>query len=187
MSKVNKKRKIIKITIALIFILIGVSLRLLPHPFNFTPIAAIALFGGVYLSRKTAIVLPMAAMAISDVFIGYYELKLMLFVYSSFLICVLLGFWLKKHKKWQLILGSSVLSAVIFFLLTNFAVWAFTSWYAKTLSGIIQCYLLALPFFRNTLLGNLFYVTVFFGSYEIIEVWIRKKFEIKKNTLVSTI
>jgi len=182
----SQKGKILKFTIALIFILIGVSLRLLPHPPNFAPILAIALFGGVYLSRKIAFILPIAAVAISDIFIGYYEIKLMIFVYASFLICVLLGFWLKRYKRWYTIGGSAILSAVLFFLITNFAVWAFTPWYAKTISGIIQCYLLALPFFRNTLLGNLFYVTVFFGSYEIIEVWIRKKFKIKEyNSVLS--
>jgi len=174
----TKKGKILEFLIVLLLILIGVSLRLLPHPPNFTPILAIALFGGVYLSRKIALILPITAMIISDIFIGYYELKLMAVVYGSFLLCVVLGFWLKKNKKWSTVLGSSLFAAIIFFLLTNFAVWAFTPWYAKTFSGIIQCYLMALPFFKNTLLGNLFYVTIFFGAYEIVEVWIRKKFRI---------
>ncbi|OGZ18943.1 MAG: hypothetical protein A2175_02275 [Candidatus Nealsonbacteria bacterium RBG_13_42_11] len=181
----TKKRKIIEFSIASLLILTGVILRLLPHPPNFTPILAIALFGGVYLSRKIAFILPLAAMVISDVFIGYYEVKLMIAVYGSFLLCVILGFWLKKNKRWQTIFESSVLSALIFFLLTNFAVWAFTPWYAKTFSGIIQCYLMALPFFKNTLLGNLFYVTIFFGAYEIIEVWIRKKIRTLKETSIS--
>jgi len=152
----------------------------LPHPPNFAPITAIALFGGVYLSRKIAFTLPIVAMVISDIFIGYYEIKLMICVYTAFLLCVMLGFWLKKHKKWQTILGSSVLSALIFFILTNFAVWIFTPWYAKTLSGIIQCYVMALPFFKNTLLSSLFYTTIFFGVYEIVEVWIRKRSAEKK-------
>jgi len=114
-------------------------------------------------------------MIISDFFIGYYQFSLMAVVYGSFLLCVLLGFWLKKNKKWYTIGGSAILGAVLFFLITNFAVWAFTPWYAKTFSGLIQCYLMALPFFRNTLLGNLFYVSIFFGVYEMVEVWIRKK------------
>lgn len=178
MEKITKKGKILELSIALILILIGVSLRLLPHPPNFAPIAAIALFGGAYLSRKIAIFLPMAAMVISDIFIGYYEFSLMIFVYGSFLLCVLLGFWLKKHKKWYTVGGSAILGAVLFFIITNFAVWVFTSWYSKDLSGLIHCYLMALPFFKNTLLGNLFYVSCFFGVYEIIRVWIRKRFKI---------
>jgi len=180
MSKItlSKKGKILEFSIALFLILIGVSLRLLPHPPNFAPIAAIALFGGVYFSRKIAFILPITAMIISDMFIGYYEFSLMAFVYGSFLLTVILGFYLKKNKQWYTIGGSAILSAILFFLITNFAVWAFTPWYAKTISGLIQCYLMALPFFKNTLLGNLFYVTVFFGAYEIVEVWIRKKYRI---------
>jgi len=182
----SKQGKIIELFIALLFILIGVSLRLLPHPPNFAPIAAIALFGGVYLSRKIALVLPLAALAISDTFISFYEPKLMVSVYGSFLVCVLLGFWLKKNKKWYTVGGSAILGTVLFFLITNFAVWAFTPWYAKTFSGLIQCYLMALPFFRNTLLGDLFYVSVFFGSYELIEVWVRKKYRIITYELNSS-
>ena len=180
---INKKGKIIKIAIAIVFVLIGTGLRLLPHLPNFAPILTIALFGGVYLPRKAAFILPLVAMVISDIFIGYYEISLMIFVYGSFLICVLLGFWLKKHIKWQTIWGFSVLSAAIFFLLTNFAVWAFTPWYQKTFSGLIQCYFLALPFFRNTLLGNLFYATVFFGVYELVKVLVKKKITVlEKNS-----
>lgn len=177
MKKITKKGKILKLIIALLFVAIGVSLRLLPHPPNFTPILAIALFGGVYFSRKIAFVLPILAMVFSDIFIGYYGVLLMITVYGTFLLSVVLGFWLKKHKKWYTVLGSAILSAVLFFLVTNFAVWAFTPLYAKTLSGIIQSYIMAIPFFRNTLLGNLFYVTVFFGAYEIAKVWIEKRFK----------
>jgi len=183
--EISKKGKILELLIILIFILIGVSLRLLPHPPNFAPIATIALFGGVYLSKKVALILPIAAMTISDIFIGYYEPKLMVSVYGSFLLCVILGFWLKNHKKWHTVLGGSILGAVLFFLITNFAVWAFTPWYAKTFPGLIQCYFMALPFFKNTLLGNLFYATIFFGVYEIVEVWIGKKFSLVKTTAIS--
>ncbi|MCX6759121.1 MAG: hypothetical protein NT012_00910 [Candidatus Nealsonbacteria bacterium] len=174
----SKKGKILEFSIALFLILIGVSLRFLPHPPNFSPVIAISLFGGVYFSKRIAFILPILIMLISDIFIGYYEIGLMASVYGSFVLCVFLGSWLKEHKKWQTILGSSILSALIFFILTNFAVWAFTPWYAKTFSGIIQCYLMALPFFKNTLLGNFFYVAVLFGTYEIAEIWIRKKFRI---------
>ena len=184
MKNIIKNRKILEVSIAIVFVLIGASLRLIPHAPNFAPIGAIALFGGVYLSRKLALVIPLAAMVISDVFIGYYEVALMAFVYGSFLLCVVLGFWLKRHKKWQTILGSSFLASLTFFFLTNFAVWAFTPWYAKTFSGLIQSYLMALPFFRNTLLGNLFYATVFFGAFEIADVLVRK---ILKRKVVQSV
>ncbi len=179
---ISKKGKILTFIIAITFVLIGVSLRLLPHPPNFAPIAAIALFGGVYLSRKTAFILPMAAMVISDIFLsGYYHLPVMISVYGCFLLMVALGIYLKKHKKWYTIGGSAILSAIIFFVVTNFAVWVFTFWYPRTFSGLIQCYIMAIPFFKNTLLGNLFYVTAFFGTYEIAEVWIRKRFEMPET------
>ena len=183
----NKKVNvgILELSVALVIILIGAGLRLLPHPPNFAPITAIALFGGVYLTRRKALLLPILAMVISDIFIGYYELSLMIAVYGSFLLFVLLGFWLKKHKKWYTVLGSSVLAAITFFLLTNFAVWLFAPWYAKNIFGLIQCFLMALPFFRNTLLGNLFYVPCFFGAYEIAKVWIRRKFRVMGTIPIS--
>jgi hypothetical protein len=182
----TKKGKILEFSIVVLLVLIGVSLRFLPHPPNFTPILAIALFGGFYFSRRTALILPIAAMVISDIFIGYYELKLMAAVYGSFLLCVVLGFWLKKNKKWYTVLGGSILGALLFFLITNFAVWAFTPWYAKTFSGLIQSYLMALPFFKNTLLGSLFYVTVFFGAYEMSEGWIKKKIRAFTSISIET-
>ena len=179
------KVKVIKFIAAMFFILAGVSLRFIPHAPNFTPIAAIALFGGVYFSRKTALILPLATLIISDIFIGFYEPKLMFFVYGSFLLSVILGFWLRNHKKWHAIAGTAILSSILFFLITNFAVWAFAPWYAKTFSGVIQCYIMALPFFRNTLFGDLFYTAVFFGVYELIEARVRKRFTAKKTSLVS--
>jgi hypothetical protein len=118
-------------------------------------------------------------MLISDIFIGFYEPLLMISVYGSFVLCGLIGLWLKKRKKWYTVTGGSVLGSVLFFIITNFAVWAFTPWYEKTLAGLIQCYTMALPFFRNTLLGDLFYVGVFFGVYELVRMWICKKYQLK--------
>src|SRR5438309_525724 len=83
----------------LLIICFGVVLRLLPHPPNFTPIAAIALFGGVYLNKKYALVIPVIAMFISDIFIGFHAS--MPFVYTSFLISGLIGLWLRTHKTFK--------------------------------------------------------------------------------------
>lgn len=181
-----KNEKIIKFTLALIFVLAGASLRLLPHPPNFAPIAATALFGGVYFSKRLALLLPLGAMVISDIFIGYYEFSLMISVYGSFLLIVILGFWLKRHKKWYTITGSSIVAAILFFLVTNFAVWAFTLWYPKTFLGLIQCYTMAIPFLKNTLLGNLFYTTIFFGAYELAGLWIKARFGVPEIQKTST-
>lgn len=172
----NKK---IELILALLFILTGIAFRLIEHAPNFTPIAALALFGAVYLSRRLALIVPLLAMFVSDIFIGFYAPTIMLVVYASFALTVILGLWLKKHKSWQNILFSSLLAGVIFFILTNFAVWLFSPWYAKTLVGLIQCYTLALPFFRNTLLGNVFYATVFFSCYEIALAVVKQRVKAK--------
>jgi hypothetical protein len=110
------KEKILKIIVIFTLILIGVGLRIFPHLPNFVPISAIALFGGCYFSKKIALLLPLTIMIISDIFIGYYEAGLMIAVYGSFFICVFLGFWLKKHKKWQTVLGASIICSFIFFI-----------------------------------------------------------------------
>ncbi len=182
MVNLTKKGKILELLLALFLISIGVLIRFLPRPANFAPIAAIALFAGVYLSKKLALVVPILAMIISDYFLGFYQFSLMAFVYLSFLICVFFGFWLKKHKKWYTVLGVTLSGSILFFLLTNFAVWAFTGWYPRDFSGLIQCYLMAIPFFRNTLLGDLFFVTLFFGIFEIAEIFIAKKFRLVPST-----
>lgn len=170
-----KKITSIEYALAAVFILIGVISRVLPHPWNFAPISAIAMFGGVYLSRKSALILPLVAMFISDLFIGFYELPVMASVYLSFLLTVFIGFLVKKRKSWQTIIAGSVCGSVLFFLVTNFAVWAFSAWYPHNLTGLIANYILALPFFKNTLLGDLFYVSVFFGAYEAISVLVKRK------------
>jgi hypothetical protein len=171
----NKKIENWKKNMGLLLIIVGVAMRLLPHPANFAPISAIAMFGGTYLNKKYALLIPLGALFLSDLYIGFYNIKLMLSVYGSFLIVGLMGLWLKKHKKFRNVLAVSVASSVIFFLITNFAVWAFSSWYAKSWTGLMQCYTMALPFFRNTLFGDLFYVGVFFGSYELVINWASKK------------
>lgn len=160
--------------IALIFIATGVLFRLIPHAPNFVPVSALALFAGAYLSKRIALFVPLLMMLISDFFLGFYDFKLMAAVYASFMICVILGFWLRNNKKWYSVLGSSFLTAFIFFFLTNFAVWAFGEWYAKTIVGLADCFIMALPFFKNTLLGDIFYASVFFGSFELIKILIIK-------------
>jgi len=164
-----------KIIVFIILIILGAVFRLLPHPWNFTPIAAIALFSGVYLGEKYAFFTPVLAMLFSDVFLGFYEWKLMLAVYGSLVLVGFIGLLIKKHKNMKTILAGSLFASVLFFLITNFAVWQFTAWYPKTFSGMVQCYILALPFFRNTLLGDLFYTGILFGVYEFIFNLVKRK------------
>jgi len=151
-----------------IFVLIAALLRLLPHAPNFAPIGAMALFGGAYLGRRSAIVLPLSAMFLSDLFIGFDSLESRLTVYGSFAAIGTIGIWLKTHRSFQNVVLAALGSSILFFLVTNFGVWAFGTLYQKTLAGLLTCYVAAIPFFRNSLAGDLFYTGVFFGGYELI-------------------
>ncbi len=161
--------------LAIIFVVLGVALRFAPHFPNFAPITAMALFGGIYLNKKYALLFPIIAMLISDYFIGFYDIKLMAGVYLSFILVGLIGLFVKKHKNIGTIIGSTLLGSVLFFVITNFAVWAFYSWYPHTLAGLGQCFTMAIPFFRGTLMGDLFYVAILFGVYELAVSFMSKR------------
>lgn len=154
-----------------IFIFIGVVARFLPHLPNMTPIGAIALFGGRYLPKRLAIVLPLVAMVISDLYLGFH--KTMPYVYGSFILTSLIGMWLRHHTSSYHVVLATLISSTLFFLITNFGVWAHTPLYSKTITGLMESYVMGLPFFRNTLIGDLFYSTVFFGGYELVVLFKR--------------
>lgn len=156
-----------KIIAAGILILVGISYRLFPHPANFAPVAAISLFSGFYF-RRYFIAIPLVAMFISDIFIGFYDWKLMASVYGSFILVSFIGVLLRRNKSVGALLGCSLAGSFLFFIITNFSVWAFSPWYSHNWQGLLNCYTLAIPFFKNTILGDLFYASVIFGSYEIL-------------------
>lgn len=164
----NNMKKLIP---AFVLIALGIAARFLPHPANFAPIGAIAIFSGLYLPKKWALSLPLAAMFFSDLFIGLYAWPIMLSVYAGFVIMGLIGLLVRKNKKLSTILGGTILGGVIFYLLTNAAVWAFGSLYPRTPAGLMQSYVMAIPFFRNSLLGDLFYTGVLVGAYEAVMLW----------------
>ena len=155
------------IFIFVIIFLLAASM-LVKHPFNFTPIIAMSIFGGCYLRKKIAVLIPLSAMVIGDYFIGFYDWKLMAFVYIGVAVSFYIGWALKKRFKWQNVIYASLLSSVIFFILTNFSVWFFSGWYPRTLAGLSDCFRMALPFFRNSLIGDFIYTGVIFGSYELV-------------------
>ncbi|MBP9719228.1 MAG: hypothetical protein KBD46_02070, partial [Candidatus Levybacteria bacterium] len=140
---------------AVLIIFFAAILRLMPHPANFVPIAALALFGGVYLDKRVAFILPIAAMLITDMILGFHAS--MLAVYGSFLITVGIGLWVKNHKSFTTVIAASLTSSIVFFILTNFNFWYAHALYPKTMSGLFMSYVNAIPFFRNTVLGDLFY------------------------------
>jgi len=166
---------------AYFFIIAGAILRLVPHLPNFAPIAAMALFGGTYLNKKYALLIPLAALFLSDILLGFYNPWIMVSVYGSFALIGLLGKWLKNKKTWPNILGVSIFSSILFFLITNFAVWAVPySYYPHTWQGLFQSYIMGLPFFRNTLLGDLFYVGAMFGLMEAV-IFTTSRWQLKKE------
>ena len=149
--------------IALLLILAGIGVRLLPHPANFTPLTAIALFSGTVLSPGLALSVPLIAMMASDLVLGPHPLCWL--VWGSFILTVGVGFWVKRNQKIQTIFLGTAAGSILFFILTNFGVFWFQNMYAKNWTGLADCYLMAVPFFRNSLLGDLFYSAVFFGIY----------------------
>jgi hypothetical protein len=164
-----KNKKINIILVAIIILLLAAS-RLAHHPFNFTPLVAMSLFAGCYLKRQWGIVIPLFGMLVSDYFIGFYDWQVMLSVYVSIIMSFYIGYFLSAHKKWYNVFFSSIVSSILFFLITNFAVWVFFSWYPHNIQGFLLCYSLAIPFFRNTFSGDLFYTTALFGLYELYEL-----------------
>lgn len=136
---------------------------------NFTPIAAIALFGGTFIKRKElALLLPISILFISDLFIGLYSPALMIGVYGSFILIAAFGFILRKNVNVVSVIGSSFGASVLFFVITNFVVWAEGLWYPMTFSGLTACFVSAIPFFRYEVIGTLVFSLFFFGSYSLI-------------------
>lgn len=170
--------------LALMMIIGAVLLRLVPHMPNFAPITALGLFGGAYINKKFAIFVPLVAMVVSDYLLLYispfnmsadfsrvYPITALfrsdtIFVWSSFLISSLIGVWLRNHKKPEFVIGASLLASLQFFLITNMGVWAVGA-YSRGLDGLMQSYIMGLPFFKWTFFGDLFYTGVFFGAYEL--------------------
>lgn len=151
-----------------LFVTIGIFARILPHPSNFAPIGAIALFGGSYFNKKLALTIPLITMIVSDFVIGFDSIPMRLTVYFTFVLIGFIGIWLKNHSNLKNIVAASLFSSVLFFIITNFSVWAFGTMYTKDVSGLINCYVFAIPFFRNTVLGDIFYTGLFFGGYNFL-------------------
>jgi hypothetical protein len=144
------------------------ALRLVPHPPNFSPIDAMALFSGAYLGRRwIAFAAPLAALLLSDLVLGFYSG--MLFQYAAVILIVLLGVAaLSRVTVARLVVGA-LASSVLFFAVSNFGVWAASGMYTHTLAGLSACYVAAIPFFQNTVAGDLFYAALLFGGFTLAE------------------
>ena len=160
-------------------IIAGAFMRLIPHWPNFTPIAAMALFGGAYYGRKyLAFVIPMAAMFLSDMILGFH--MDMMAVYLAFAFTVLIGWSIRNNISFGSVLTRSLLASVVFFLLTNFSSWLTMGLYPKNFTGLMEAYIAGLAFFNNgsygvsfflnEVFGSLFYNLAFFGAFYLAQI-----------------
>jgi hypothetical protein len=142
--------------------------RLLPHLPNVSPVAAMALFGGAYFAdKRMAFIVPFVALFLSDLILGLHNS--MIFVYAGFALTVAIGFLLQSRVTLTNTAFATVASSVLFFLLTNFGAWLTSGVYVKSAAGLMQAYVAGIPFFQNSLIGNLVFVAVIFGSYQLLQ------------------
>jgi hypothetical protein len=147
------------------------ALRLVPHPPNFSPIDAMALFSGAYLGRRwVAFVAPLAALLLSDLVLGFYHG--MATVYATVALIVVIGWWVSLRRTPLRIAVGAVAGSVTFFVITNFGMWLFSGFYPVTYAGLVACYTAAIPFFQNTIAGDLFYALLLFGGFNLAETMV---------------
>jgi uncharacterized protein DUF6580 len=164
----EKENLLYRTLLALAIIALAAALRIAPHPWNFTPVGAMALFSGAIIrDRRLAFFFPILALFVGDIFIGFH--KLMPVVYASFLVSVAIGFWLRDRRTVGRITAATLFGAIQFFLVTNFAVWAFGLSYPRNSAGLFACYIAGIPFFWNTLAGDAVYAALFFGGFALAE------------------
>jgi hypothetical protein len=150
-------------------LILGAALsRLLPHPANFTPILALGLFAGAQFdSKKLSLVIPLLAMLISDALLGFHDQ--MIPVYASVALIVAMGWNLQGNDSKLRLVAPTLWSSILFFVVTNFGVWALTGFYSKDMTGLVTCFTLGLPFFPATLASTVIYTIALFGGLWLIE------------------
>ena len=158
-----------RLLVLLSAIVAAAALRLVPHPPNFTPIGAMALFSGAYLGRRGAIALaaPLGALFLSDLVLGFYAG--MTTVYFSMALVVVIGWLALKRRSVVRIAGAALASSALFFILTNFGMWLSSGYYPRTWAGLQACYVAAIPFFQNSIAGDLFFCGLLFGGFALLE------------------
>lgn len=158
----------LRFTVLVGMILAAAAFRIFPHPPNFSPIAALALFAGAqFTDKRSAFLVPLAAMFLADLVLGLHALIPV--IYGCFALIVCLGFWLRRQRSAGRIAVTALTGSILFFIFTNFAVWAGAGMYPKTLAGLAECFVAALPFFQNTLAGDLIFNAMLFGGIALAE------------------
>lgn len=144
----------------------AVFMRLIPHIPNVAPIGALALFSGATLPGLGGLLIPLLAMSLSDYFLGFHAT--IPYVYGSFALIVGIGYIIHKKVTPLRVATGSLLGSVLFFIITNFGVWVTSPMYEKNVGGLLKSYMMGLPFFRNTVIGDLFYNAIFFVGYILL-------------------
>lgn len=154
-------------TTSIVSIIFALALfRLMQVIPNVSPIAAMALFAGAkFTDKKLAYVIPFAALLFSDLILGLHST--MIFVYIAFALTVWVGISIKKSQSIVSVALAAVGTSLLFFLVTNAGVWLMYSTYSPGLAGLIESYIAGIPFYQNTIVGDLFFSTVLFGGYAL--------------------
>jgi hypothetical protein len=156
--------------LTLLGLILSVSLfRLLPHPPNFTPVLAVALFAGAqFTDKRLALLVPLLAMLASDLILGLHST--LPFVYGAIALMVALGMWLKRRQSVTWITVTAIAGSMLFFIITNFGAWlALPQLYARSAEGLLAAYIAAIPFYQNTLAGDLLFTAILFGGLYLLE------------------
>ena len=154
---------------AIATVVLGASARLLPHPWNFTPMVAIGLFTGAQSSKlRTGVLATLAALVLSDAALYRGAYPGWWYVYAAWLVPVLIGRVIRGREGMLPIAAGALASSVSFFLLTNFMVWVTYDLYPHTLAGLAACYAAAIPFYQNQILGDACYTAALFGGHAVM-------------------
>ncbi len=168
--------------LALVGIVAAAALmRLVPHPWNFTPVVAMSLFGGAYFAQKRwAFAVPLAAIFISDLLLYgiFYETYRQFFLaeipfkYSSVALIVGLGLLLRSRRQWYRVAGAALAASLVYFLVTNFGAWMWLEIYPKNIGGLMACYVAGLPFYQFQLAGDILYTGAIFGGFALAQHYV---------------
>ncbi len=151
--------------VALVLVAAAAVARVAPHPWNFTPLVAIALFGGATQARLAyALATTVGALVLGDIALGLFPYEGMVWVYGAALGIVLVGRALRRRSGAAWTIAAALAGGALFYVVSNFGVWAAGTLYPRTLAGLIDCYVAAIPFYRNQVAGDLVYVSSLFGA-----------------------
>jgi hypothetical protein len=165
--------------LAYLFLALALAVRFLPHAWHFTPLGAALLFFGSRQPKKQ-IWIAVAVAAIADVLLTLYVYHLplgweLVASTSYYVIALAIGTFLRENADLVKVTGASLAGSIVFFLISNFATWVAYDMYPHTISGLATCYLMAIPFFRNTLIGDVAFALAMFGTPMLIEALQRKR------------